>query len=47
MAKLTLGSAAENITVTVEIEKDSKIIMTQLVNLNNSKKTIKYSCFRK
>lgn len=40
MAKLTLGSAAENITVTVEIEKDGKIIMTQLVALNNSKKTI-------
>jgi len=40
MAKLTLGSAAENITLTVEIEKDNKIIMTQLVNLNNSKKTI-------
>ncbi|WP_179319237.1 alpha-2-macroglobulin family protein [Winogradskyella helgolandensis] len=40
MAKLTLGSAAENITVTVEIEKDNKIIMTQLVALNNSKKTI-------
>ena len=40
MAKLTLGSAAENITVTVEIEKDNTIIMTQLVQLNNSKKTI-------
>ncbi|MFK7832963.1 MAG: alpha-2-macroglobulin [Winogradskyella sp.] len=40
MAKLTLGSSAENIAVTVEIEKDNRIIMTQLVNLNNSKKTI-------
>ncbi len=40
MAKLTLGSAAENITVTVEIERDNTIIMTQLVTLNNSKKTI-------
>ncbi|WP_179354522.1 alpha-2-macroglobulin family protein [Winogradskyella vidalii] len=40
MAKLTLGSAAENITVTVEIEKDNTIIMTQLVVLNNSKQTI-------
>ncbi|EPR73104.1 hypothetical protein ADIWIN_1885 [Winogradskyella psychrotolerans RS-3] len=40
MAKLTLGSAAEHITVTVEIEKDGKIIMTQLVELNNSRKTI-------
>lgn len=41
MAQLTLGSAANNITVTVEIEKDDKIILTQLVPLNNSKKTIK------
>ncbi|MBU2928771.1 alpha-2-macroglobulin family protein [Winogradskyella psychrotolerans] len=40
IAKLTLGSAVENLTVTVEIEKDNKIIMTQLVALNNSKKTI-------
>ncbi|NRD24753.1 alpha-2-macroglobulin [Winogradskyella litoriviva] len=40
IAKLTLGSAAKGITVTVEIEKDNKIIMTQLVELNNSKKTI-------
>ena len=39
-AKLTLGSAAKNITVTVEIEKDNKIVLTQLVNLNNSKETI-------
>ena len=40
MANLTLGSAAENMTVTVEIEKDNKILMTQLVSLSNSKKTI-------
>ncbi len=40
MAKLTIGSAAEDITVTVEIEKDGKVIMTQLVQLNNSKQTI-------
>ncbi|WP_282032186.1 alpha-2-macroglobulin family protein [Winogradskyella eximia] len=40
IAKLTLGSAAKNITVTVEIEKNNTIIMTQLVQLNNSKKTI-------
>ena len=40
IAKLTIGSAAKNITVTVEIEKDSKIVMTQLVTLNNSKETI-------
>ncbi|REG85194.1 alpha-2-macroglobulin family protein [Winogradskyella sediminis] len=40
IAKLTLGSAAKNITITVEIEKGGKIIMTQLVELNNSKKNI-------
>lgn len=40
IAKLTLGSAAKNITVTVEIEKDHKIILTQLVTLNDSKQTI-------
>ncbi|WP_407557274.1 alpha-2-macroglobulin family protein [Winogradskyella sp. 4-2091] len=40
IAKLTLGSAAKDITVTVEIEKEGKIIMTQLVQLKNSKKTI-------
>lgn len=40
IAKLTLGSAAKDITVTVEIEKDHKVILTQLVTLNNSKKTI-------
>ncbi len=40
LAKLTLGSAAKDITITVEIEKDNKIIVTQLVQLNNSKQTI-------
>lgn len=40
LAKLTLGSAAKNITVTVEIEKEHKVILTQLVTLNNSKETI-------
>ncbi|SDI11350.1 Alpha-2-macroglobulin family protein [Winogradskyella thalassocola] len=40
MAKLTLGSAAEHITITLEIEKDDKIIMTQLVELHNSKETL-------
>ncbi|WP_400081001.1 alpha-2-macroglobulin family protein [Winogradskyella sp. R77965] len=40
MAKLTIGSAAKDITLTVEIEKDKKVIMTQLVQLNNSKQTI-------
>ncbi|WP_439153014.1 MG2 domain-containing protein [Winogradskyella sp.] len=40
IAKLTLGSAAKDITVTVDIEKDNEIIVTQLVRLNHSKKTI-------
>ncbi|WP_369996513.1 alpha-2-macroglobulin [Winogradskyella sp.] len=40
IAKLTLGSAAKDITVTVEVEKDNDIIETQLVKLNNSKQTI-------
>ncbi|MCB0398431.1 MAG: carboxypeptidase-like regulatory domain-containing protein [Winogradskyella sp.] len=40
VAKLTIGSAAKDITVTVEVEKDNNIIVTQLVTLNNSKQTI-------
>ncbi len=40
IAKLTLGSAAKDITVTVEVEKDGEIIKTQLVQLNDSKQTI-------
>ena len=39
-AKLTIGSAAKDITVTVEVEKDNKIITTQLIELNDSKQTI-------
>ncbi|MDP5081693.1 MAG: alpha-2-macroglobulin, partial [Winogradskyella sp.] len=40
VAKLTIGSAAKDITVTVELEKDDNIIETQLITLNNSKQTI-------
>ncbi len=40
IAKLTLGSAAKDITVTLEVEKDNKIIVTQLVKLSDSKQTI-------
>lgn len=40
VAKLTIGSAAKDITVTLEVEKDNNIIVTQLVKLNNSKQTI-------
>lgn len=39
-AKLTLASAAKDLTVTVEIEKEGDVISTQLVRLNNSKQTI-------
>jgi len=37
---LTFGSAAENITITVDVEKDQKIINTYIIPLNNNKKTI-------
>ena len=40
MAKLTLGSAAKDIAITVEVEKDGKIFNRQLVKLNNSKATV-------
>jgi uncharacterized protein YfaS (alpha-2-macroglobulin family) len=40
IAKLTIGSAAKDITVTVEIEKNKNIKFTQLIRLNNSKQTI-------
>jgi hypothetical protein len=38
---LQIGSASKNITVTVQIEKNHKIIETRLVKLNNTIKTIK------
>ncbi|UPS91951.1 alpha-2-macroglobulin [Bizionia sp. M204] len=37
---LTMGSAAENITVTIDIEKDKKTVNSYILNLNNNKKTI-------
>lgn len=37
---LTFGSAAENITITVDVEKDQKIINTYIIPLSNNKKTI-------
>lgn len=40
IAKLTIGSAAKELFVTVEVEKNHKVILTQLVKLNNSKQTI-------
>ena len=39
--EITIGSASKNITVTVQIEKNHKIIETRLVKLNNTTKTIK------
>ena len=40
LAQLTIGSAAKNITLTVEIEKDRKIISTQIIQLHNSKQAV-------
>ncbi|MBO3117274.1 alpha-2-macroglobulin [Winogradskyella sp. DF17] len=40
MAKLTLGTAAKDLTITVEIEKNNKIIATHRIDLNNQKKTL-------
>ena len=40
MAKITFGSAAENVSVTVSVEKDKKIIKTEIIKLNANKKTI-------
>ncbi|WCO00976.1 alpha-2-macroglobulin family protein [Psychroserpens ponticola] len=37
---LTLGSSAKDITVTLSIEKDSKIVNTYIIPLSNNKKTI-------
>ncbi|GAA3636814.1 alpha-2-macroglobulin family protein [Flavivirga jejuensis] len=39
-ALITLGSAAINLSVTVHIEKNHKIIKTHIIQLNNNKKTI-------
>ncbi|WP_033959232.1 alpha-2-macroglobulin family protein [Psychroserpens jangbogonensis] len=38
--ELTLASAAENITVTLSIEKNKEIVNTFIIPLNNNKKTI-------
>lgn len=37
---LTLGSSAENLKVTVEIEKNKQTVNTYVIQLNNNKKTI-------
>ncbi|MDO6813097.1 alpha-2-macroglobulin family protein [Tenacibaculum soleae] len=40
MVSLELASASKDITVVVQIEKNHKIVNTQLVHLNNNKKSI-------
>ena len=37
---ITLGSAANNLSITVHIEKDHKILKTHIIQLNNNKRTI-------
>ncbi|WP_396603112.1 alpha-2-macroglobulin family protein [Algibacter sp. R77976] len=39
-AYVTIGSAAENIAITVSIEKNKRLIKTEIINLNTNKKTI-------
>ena len=39
-AVLTFGSSAKDVNITVDIEKDGKLIQTEIHQLNNSKKTI-------
>ncbi len=39
-ALITIASAAQNVAVTIVIEKDRKIISTEIIQLNNNKKTI-------
>ncbi|WP_405606787.1 carboxypeptidase-like regulatory domain-containing protein [Polaribacter sp. Asnod1-A03] len=41
VVELNIGSAAKNSTITVQVEKNHKIIATHLVNLNDEIKTIK------
>lgn len=40
IVELTLGSSAENLSVTVEIEKNKQTVNTYIIQLNNNKKTI-------
>ncbi|WP_431136314.1 MG2 domain-containing protein [Psychroserpens mesophilus] len=41
LVELTLASAAEDLTVTVSIEKNKEMVNTYIVHLNNDKKTLK------
>ncbi|SDB66482.1 Alpha-2-macroglobulin family protein [Flavobacteriaceae bacterium MAR_2010_188] len=38
--EITIGSAAENLVVTIDVEKDHKKVETHIVNLKDEKKTI-------
>ena len=40
MVHVTLGSAVNNVSVTISVEKDKKIIKTEIIKLNANKKTI-------
>ncbi|WP_298765658.1 MG2 domain-containing protein [uncultured Polaribacter sp.] len=46
-AIISIGSASKEITVTVQIEKNHKIVNTYLVKLNNATKTIKIPITKK
>ena len=39
LAIITLASAAENLSITITIEKDQKTIKTEVIQLNNTKKS--------
>ncbi|MFV0565660.1 MAG: MG2 domain-containing protein [Flavobacteriaceae bacterium] len=39
-AKITFASAAENLNITVNVEKNHEVVSTQIITLNNNKKTI-------
>ena len=39
-AIITLASAANNLNITITIEKKNKVLQTQIIQLNNNKKTI-------
>ncbi|GGK33367.1 hypothetical protein GCM10007962_29650 [Yeosuana aromativorans] len=40
VALVTLASAANNLKVTLRVEKDHKVVKTQIIQLNNNKQTI-------
>ena len=46
-AILTLGSSAKDLSVTVTVEKRNKVVSTEIVRLNNNKKTIRIPVMEK